>query len=324
MTHVVVVTTGGTIASAADESGRAVARVGGSQVVDAAGMAAAGVETRDLLNIGSYRIGHRELRLIADAVQAELVRDDVAGVVVTHGTDTMEETAFLLDLLHDGAKPVVLTGAQKAADRPDTDGPQNLREAVAVAGSAEARGCGVLIVFAGYIFAARRTRKTHTLAAEPFHALDSGPSGWVSDGLDVHVVARPVRLPTLPRPEPGFDDTRVDVVVAHPNADAALAHAAIENGAAGVVLAGTGAGNGNRALRDWIPYALERGVLVGLSTRVAEGPVVPVYGDGGGADLIAAGALNMGSLPLFHARLLLALLLSTGTEVSQQTMAPYV
>ncbi|MEV4455091.1 asparaginase domain-containing protein, partial [Microbispora sp. NPDC049633] len=160
--------------------------------------------SRSRAALGSYLLGHRELRLVAEAVAAEIARDDVTGVVVTHGTDTMEETAFLLDLVHRGDKPVVLTGAQRAADQPDSDGPRNLREAVAVAASPDARGCGALISFAGQIFAARGTRKHHTVAAQPFRTLDGGSVGRV-DSTGAHITARPVRPAPLDPPGPRFD-----------------------------------------------------------------------------------------------------------------------
>ncbi|HET6501288.1 MAG TPA: asparaginase [Amycolatopsis sp.] len=322
MPHVVVLATGGTIASATGPSGAAVAQRTVAQLLggDYGGIEVTG---RDLFNIGSYLLGHHELRVIAEAVAEELSRPDVTGVVVTHGTDTLEETAFLLDLVHEGEKPVVLTGAQLAADRPDTDGPRNLREAIVAAASPETRNCGVLISFAGRLFSPQRTRKAHTIAAEPFRAHDGGGIGRVG-AEGVKLTARPLRPPRLQRPGPRFDTTRVDVVTCHPAADGTLARAAVQANAEGVVLAGTGVGNANRAILEWVGEAVREGTVVGLSTRVAEGPVIPLYGNGGGADLVAAGALCLGSLPLFHARLLLALLLSAGVSVTPETLAPYV
>jgi L-asparaginase len=323
MAHVVVLATGGTIASASNSSGAAVARRSVGEILGGDGYGSVEVAGRDLFTIGSYLLGHQELRVIAEAVAEELSRPHVTGVVVTHGTDTLEETAFLLDLVHDSDKPVVLTGAQRAADRPDTDGPQNLREAIAVAASQEARNVGALISFAGRLFSPQRTRKYHTVAAEPFKALDGGALGRVS-ARGVQFTARPVRPVRLERPGPRFDTTRVDVVTCHPGADAALAQAAVQANSEAVVLAGSGVGNANRAILQWVSEAVRAGTVVGLSTRVAEGPVVPTYGDGGGVDLVDAGALCLGSLPLFHARLLLALLLSAGVAVTQDTLAPYV
>ncbi|WP_182908895.1 asparaginase [Microbispora sp. H13382] len=321
--RVVVIATGGTIASSSEPGGPAVARRTAAQLLGSTGYGDVEVEGRDLFSLGSYLLGHHELRLIAEAVAAEIARDDVTGVVVTHGTDTMEETAFLLDLVHRGDKPVVLTGAQRAADQPDSDGPRNLREAVAVTASPDARGCGALISFAGRIFAARGTRKHHTVAAQPFRTLDGGPIGRV-DPTGVHITTRPVRPAPLDPPGPRFDDTRVDVVTVHPGADAALARAAVRAGARAVVLAGTGVGNANHALLDWITEAVAGGTVVALSTRVAEGPVVPTYGNGGGVDLVRAGALSVGGLPVYQARLLLALLLSQGVSVTRQALAAHV
>jgi L-asparaginase len=161
------------------------------------------------------------------------------------------------------------------------------------------------------------------MAPEPFETLEGGPIGWVRPS-GVHLTARPVRPKPLPQPGEAFDRTRVDVVTVHPNADAVLARAAVSAGAVAVVLAGTGAGNGNHALLQWVREAVGEGAVVALSTRVPDGPVVPAYGNGGGADLVAAGALGLGSLPLYHGRLLLALLLSAAAGVTEQTIAPYV
>ncbi|HET8599032.1 MAG TPA: asparaginase [Segeticoccus sp.] len=323
MRRVVVVATGGTIASSSRNGGPAVASRTVEELVAGLDVPGVAVEGRDLLRRGSYLFTHADLRTICDAVTEELQRDDVDGVVVTHGTDTMEETAYLLDLVHDAPQPVVLTGAQKAADRPDSDGPYNLAAAVRVAASPDARGCGALVCFGDHIFAPARLRKHHTLDLEPFRASDSGPVGRVVAGA-ARFTARPVRPAALPRPGPEFDRTRVDVVALYPGADAVLADAAVSAGAQGVVLAGTGAGNGNHAIRDWVRRAAAAGTVIGLSTRVAEGPVAEIYGNGGAADLVASGALSLGGLPLFHGRLLLALLLSSGDPVTKEVLEPYV
>lgn len=322
MARVVVLGTGGTIASEGSERGAVASRDAGQLLAAADGLGGVEVEAHDVLNVNSFLLGHRELRLVAEAVAAHAARPEVTGVVVTHGTDTMEETAFLVDLTHRGDKPVAFTGAQRSADQPDTDGPANLADAIRVAADPGARGCGALIVFGGQVLPAARTRKVHTLAPQPFAAADAGPIGRV-DGLGVRVWARPLRPAALPLPTPGFDTTRVDVVPVHPGSDAALARAAVAAGAAGVILAGTGSGNGNHALVEWVAEATALGVAVGLSTRAA-GPVVPIYGNGGAVSLVAAGAVTAGDLPLYHARLLWALLLSAGRVPDRESVAPYL
>jgi len=173
---VVVITTGGTIASR-DRGSGAVAGAGVGDMIAGFPLDHVQLRERALLQSGSYLFGHRELRWIAEAVAEETSRASVDGVVITHGTDTMEETAFLLDLVHVSSKPVVLTGAQRAADQLDTDGPRNLADAVTVAASERVRDCGALVVFAGLVYSPQRTRKHHTVAAAPYRAGDSGPWG---------------------------------------------------------------------------------------------------------------------------------------------------
>lgn len=323
MARVVVLATGGTIASATAPGGGAVAQRTANELISTLGGSGVDVEGADVVNVGSYLMRHRDIRTVAEAVAAQVDRVDVDGVVVTHGTDTMEETGYLLDLLHGSPKPVVLTGSQRAADQPDTDGPRNLRDAIAVAAAPLARDRGVLLVFGGRIFAIARTRKFFTVAAEPFVTIGGGPIGAVGDG-EVAITADPVRPPALDALDERFDRTRVDVVVAYPDVDAALAEAAVAAGACGVILAAFGSGNGNRAWVDWVHQAVGKGIAVGLSTRVPEGPVVPIYSNGGAVDLIAAGALNLKSLPLFHSRMLFSALLSSGKKVDAQTIAPYL
>jgi L-asparaginase len=306
---VTVLATGGTIASRSGSGGAATAQDSGADLV--AGLSLPDdirVRVRDLLRVGGFRMTLDRVHTVADAVAAELRDPEVTGVVVTHGTDTTEETAFFLDLFHDGPRPVVVTGAQRAADAPDADGPRNLAYAVTVAAGDAARGLGVLIGFGGRLFPARGTSKSHTVAADAFTNPYGGALGWVYGG-DVEIVTAPRRRPALDLASFDPGGVRVDVVACYPDADATALRAFADAGARGIVLAATGAGNANSAVCAAVQELTAAGVVVVTSTRVAAGPVVAIYGDGGGVDLLAAGAVPSGLLRPPQARMLLAALL---------------
>jgi len=320
---VTVLATGGTIASRADGRGGATAQDGGDDLVARLDLPG-GVEVRvrDLFRVGSFRMTLQHVDELARAVAAELADDAVAGVVITHGTDTTEETAFFLDLFHDDPRPVVVTGAQRAADAPDSDGPRNLTDAIAAAAAPTTRGLGVLIGFGGQLFPAQGTRKTHTLAADTFTNPAGGPLGWVH-GRDVGVVTEPRRGPALDLGAFDPAGVRVDVVPTYPDADATALRACVDAGARGIVLEATGAGNANPAICDAVAEVTAAGVVVITSTRVAAGPVTPIYGNGGGVDLLRAGAVPSGLLRPSQARMLLAALLGlhSDPDVVRRTFA---
>lgn len=313
MSVVHVIGTGGTIASRAETSGSVVAD-SADQVLGTVGLSHR-VTSEDVLHINSFHLTFADLLTVHEAVQAACQRDEVAGVVVTHGTDTMEETAFFLSLFHDSAKPVVLTGAQRAADLPDTDGPENLRQAVEAAGSEAMRGAGVVVGFAAQFHAARHTRKRHTLAAATF----SGGT-LVAQHYDnvLTRLATPTTYPILAAPTARFAQLNIPVIDAAPGTTPELFYAALEHGADGVVLQGVGAGNAPPAFTRAVETAVADGVPVVLSTRVPNGPVAAIYGNGGGVTLLAAGALSAGQLNTYQARVLLAVLLSH--ELSDDTL----
>lgn len=321
MANIVVLATGGTIASTRDSSPGATATENIDSLLKGVDTGGHSVTSQDVLTTGSYLLTHHHLRNIAEAVRSTLQRDDVDGVVLTHGTDTMEETAYLLHLVHDSSKPVVITGAQRTPDSIGADGEFNLRDAILVAGSPQAVGKGVMICFAGEIHPASGTRKLHTVNPSPFGG--SGPIGHIAEG-DVKIPLTPQQSPALPLPGQGIDETRIDVVASHPGADATLAAAAVEADASGVIILGTGAGNGNHALTDWVAEAVAAGIVVGISTRAFGGPVLPLYGNGGAADLFDAGALSLGDLPWSQARILLAYLISTGADVTPEALADFI
>ena len=314
MPLVTVLATGGTIASRSDGGAAATARDAGADLVARLDLPP-GVEVRveDVFTVSGFRMTLDRVSTPAQAVAAQLRDPDVAGVVVTHGTDTTEETAFFLDLFHDDDRPVVLTGAQRAADAPDSDGPRNLADAVTVAASPAARGLGVLIGFGGQLFPARGTQKTHTLAADTFTNPYGGALGWVHGG-DVAVVTRPRRRPALDLAAFDPAGVRVDVVACHPDADATALRAFAGAGARGIVLEATGAGNANADICGAVRDLTEAGIVVVTSTRVAAGPVTAIYGDGGGVDLQAAGAVPSGLLRPSQARMLLAALLGIDAD----------
>ena len=309
MPLVTVLATGGTIASRSVDGGASTAQDAGAALVARLDLPA-GIEVRveDVFTVSGFRMTLDRVHTLARAVAAQLRDPDVTGVVVTHGTDTTEETAFFLELFHDDDRPVVLTGAQRAADAPDTDGPRNLGDAVTAAASPTARGLGVLIGFGGQLFPARHTRKAHTLAADTFTNPHGGPLGWVH-GADVGVVAQPRREPALDLGAFDPAGVRVDVVVCHADADPTALRAFAAAGARGIVLEATGAGNANLDICAVVRELTDAGVVVVTSTRVAAGPVTPIYGLGGGVDLLAAGAVPSGLLRPSQARILLAALL---------------
>jgi L-asparaginase len=308
MPRVVVLATGGTISSRRAN--------GAVTAVDDVAAVTAGVELadditleqHDVLRVGSYRMSFADLRTLAEEVTRRLDRGDVDGVVITHGTDALEETAILLDLIHTAENPVVLTGAQRAADIADTDGPRNLRDAIMVAADPAARGHGVMVVFGGTVHAARGVRKSHTVDLAAF----TSPAGAIGDVYtgSPRLHRLPVRPVPLALPDARFDAIRVDIVAAYPGGDDLLLRAAVAAGARGIVLAAMGIGNAPPGVADSIAEITRAGMVVALSTRVAAGPILPVYGDGGGADLVAAGAVPV-ALPASQARIALALLLSS-------------
>ena len=320
---VVVLGTGGTIASRLDQYGAA-------EPVDFVGGLVAGldvgdlvVDARDLLMKDSSALTPADQALIVREVAATLADPSVDGVVVTHGTDTAEETAYLLDLVHRDDRPVVLTGAQRSADAPDADGPGNLRDALLVAADPTARGLGVLVVFDGLVLAARGTRKVHTQEAAAFAQPDGGPLGRVVDGRLV-VDGVPAHREHLDLAAADLATPRVDIAAVYPGVDGTALHAFASAGARGVVLVATGAGNANPAVVAAVADLTSQGVVVGLTTRVDTGPVWGGYGGGGGgADLIAAGAVPLGTLRAGQGRiLLLALLAALGDPVEVRAALP--
>lgn len=314
--HIVICTTGGTITASTSADG--VVTAGDSdpatetmldelRTVLPAGVT---VSARAVLDGDSSTFGPREWDVLVDTVSDVLADHAVAGVVVSHGTDTLEETAMALDLHHHDSRPVAVTGAQLPADHPDADGPANLLDAVLLAADPVSRDLGVLVVLGRAILQARGVRKWHTTESVAF----------ARNAPDLPVEGMP---PELERPAlPGrahFADVRVDVVACPPGSDATALRACVDAGARGLVLEGSGSGNLPPAVAEVVlELARTRPELVLVtSSRVPRGEAAPTYGGrGGGAELMAAGVLSCGYLRSGQARVLLGALLSIAGETS--------
>jgi len=274
----VILGTGGTIAGtaadAADNVGYIAAQLGVAQLVAAIPpLADRRLETEQVAQLDSKDMDFATWQRLALAVDRHLARPEVVGVVITHGTDTLEETAYFLQRVLAPAKPVVITAAMRPATALQTDGPQNLLDAVAVASDPQSRG--VLTVFAGAVHSAVQVRKVHSYRVNAFASSEGGPLGLVEEGR-LRWLAQPtqqegVGLARVSRAAPNWP--RVQIVMNHVGADGAVVRALLAQGLEGLVVAGTGNGSLSTDLAEALQDAQSRGVHVLRSTRCDAGPV---------------------------------------------------
>lgn len=251
-----------------------------------------------------------DLLQLGGVVQGALDDPAIDGVVVVQGTDTIEETSFAWDLVVRSSKPVVVTGAMRASHEDGYDGPANLRRAVAAAATPVLRDVGVVVAMSGTLEAADDVTKMHTRAFDTFQSPNRGSLGRVADDDVVLVQPRGPRraLPAIPA-----DGARVELVQAGIGSDGVILDAAVATGAAGVVVAATGAGNTSAGLLAAAQRAMAGGVVVVLASRCPAGAVSAAYAfPGGGATWVRAGAIPAGTLCAIKARVALALGLGAG------------
>ncbi len=315
--RVVVLATGGTIASRFDPAigALAPAATGADLVRAVPGLdKIARVDVEQIANIGSYDMTPDIWRQLLRRTNELLATNDVAGVVVTHGTDTLEETAYFLDLTVTSPKPVIVVGAQRASSYFDSDGPRNLLNAVRVAISPEAVGKGALVVMNGQINAAREVTKTSTIEVETFKTLEFGALG-VADLSAVRFYRAPLRRQTIPFTD-GQPLARVEIVSQYAGADGRVVSLLLQQGGVGgLVIEGFGLGHVTAGTLDAIKEARARGIPVVLSTRVYTGRVVPLYARD--VETQQLGCIRADNLSPHKARVLLMLALARTTNTEE-------
>jgi L-asparaginase len=309
-----VVATGGTIASTPDEDGAAPSLDGADLLESVPELSShADLSVESVSQVPGFDVDFETMAAVAERARTAVEDDEVDAIVVTHGTDTMAETAYFLDLTCSLPVPVVVTGAQRRLDEPSSDAPANLLAAVRSATHSRVEE-GVFLAFDDELHAARDVRKAHTHKLSAFSSPNDGPVATLTrDRIRFH---REPQSESVSLPIEGGDasveapDARVEMVVSAAGVDGAQVDRAVEANADGLVIAGTGLGNATGTVGEAVADAIEAGVPVVLTSRCGAGATGAVYGTaGGGQTLQDRGAIPGGDLAPWKARVKLALAL---------------
>ncbi|MCX7930599.1 MAG: asparaginase [Chlorobi bacterium] len=315
--RIAIIFTGGTIASKLSEAfGGIIPTLSAHDILDTVPEIRHLAEI-DIVEYGKFPGPHMtpaRMFEVAQIAQRLLDRDDIAGVVVTHGTDTLEETAFLLDCTVTSNKPIVVVGAMRNSSEPDWDGPRNLRDGVAIAISPDFRTMGALVCLAGTINAASEVTKTDTEEVNTFRSLDFGPIGRISNGKPIRYRA-PVHRETFPTT---YIPSNLPLIKCYAGMDGWMIRAAIERGAEGLVIEAMGVGNVPPPAYYELVAAVERGIPVVLVSRCPVGRTEHIYAyEGAGKHLHEAGVIFADFLNGQKARIKLLCALGAGYSIER-------
>lgn len=317
--------TGGTIASTPDASGAYQASVPVESLMT--GMRVAGgtkIVTEDFLGINSFNLTLDMLFRLTQEIDAALAEPEVLGAVVTHGTDTIEETAMFLSLFLTSNKTVVITGAQLAPSLPGADGQRNVQDSLDLLQDQKGRELGVVVLFDGLFFDPRGVRKINTLAISAFDS-PFGPLGEMRNAeLILH--RDKFQVGKLALPSSSSEAPRVEIINSYLGVDASQITSAIADGSQGFVIEGMGAGNPGSLITSVAKPLMETDFPIVLSSRVPFGHVAGLYGNGGGSDLTQLGVPEGGHLRSPQLRILLtaALWSSSSTKDAMHFVRNYL
>lgn len=317
MKKLLIVFTGGTFSMKIDTAtGGAVPHFSGSDLLDMI------PDIRTLADIDIYDFGmypgpHMTPEMMLDLskkVNGFLEKDLYDGIIITHGTDTLEETAYLLDLTVSTPVPVVLIGSMKNSSEPDWDGPRNLRDAICICLNPNSRDMGVLVCLNGEINAASEVTKTHTDNVETFHSLDFGALGFVDKGR-VIFNRLPRKLETL---KAECINTKVDLIKVYAGMNDKFFRFSADSGAEGIVVEAMGVGNVPPPAFEGIKYVTEKGIPVVLVSRCPAGETLDIYSyPGAGKWLHSLGVMFADYLNGQKARIKLMLALGVKRDQSE-------
>ncbi|AIY05766.1 asparaginase [Planococcus sp. PAMC 21323] len=305
-----LITTGGTIASREISDGRLKSgAISGKELAELCQLPEEiEVKVVDAFQLPSMHIGFEQMMEIRQAILKELQDPEVEGVVVTHGTDTLEETAYFLDLTIDDDRAVVITGSQRSPEEVGTDVYSNLQNSIYVAVEPNLRGIGAVVVFNERIYSAKYVKKVHSSNLQGFDSFGHGYLGII-DNDTVRIYQKPIMHEVhmvndqLPR---------VDIIKCHSGQDGFLIEQLVAGPSKGIVLEAAGRGQVSPHMIDAIDHAIKQGIPVVLTTSAEEGNTYPTYSYPGSAhDLLTRGVILGSDYDSKKARIKLAVLLST-------------
>jgi L-asparaginase len=313
---ITLITTGGTIASKEVSKGLLNSgAISGEELASLCDLPN-GYEIKiiDIMQVPSMHINFDSMNLIRKAIEQELKDKSVNGIVVTHGTDSLEETAYFLDLSINDHRPIVVTGSQRSPHEIGTDVFSNLKNSIYTASNELLHNSGVVVVFNERIYSAKYVKKVHASNLQGFESFGYGYLGIIDNDI-VSIYQKPIRKESF-RIQKNLP--RVDIVKCHTGQDGVFIDAAVAAGAKGIVLEGVGRGQVTPMMIDAIQKALDAQIKIVMTTSAEEGKVYPSYGyEGSAHDLQNRGVILGEDYDSKKARIKLAVLLSSEESVNQ-------
>ena len=279
-------------------------------------------EIKNLANISVFEYGNypgphmtpERMLDLSKNVKEFIERDEIDGIILTHGTDTLEETAYFLDLTIRSLKPIVVIGSMKTSNEPDWDGPRNLTDAISICNNSNSMGMGVLVCLNGEINAASEVTKTHTEDIETFHSLDFGSLGFVEKGRVIYNRI-PRKLEVI---NSKSIDSNVDLIKVYDGMNEKFFRLSADSGVHGVVVEAMGVGNVPPDAFEGIKYIVEKGIPVVLVSRCPAGETLDIYGyPGAGKWLKKMGVIFADYLNGQKARIKMIISLGLTKDVSE-------